>query len=268
MRSAEEIKKIILDKAVSDPKIRAVMLNGSRANSKIKEDGFQDFDIVYFVTEVQSFSFDHDWVKIFGDILIMQLPDEMVIENENRSSAFHYLMLFTDHNRIDLTLFPVAKLETEYEKDSLSVLLLDKDNVFPNLPANDKDYWIRKPGQKEFTDCCNEFWWVCTYVAKGLCRDEITYAKNMFEIPVRKMFFKMIEWKIGMENDFSVSFGKVGKHMKNYLPPQLYKKILLTYPDYQVENIRRSLLLMTELFAEFAHEVSVVLNFRHNIIEE
>src|SRR5579863_10205105 len=189
MRPSEEIKKLILEKAEKDSRIRAVLLNGSRANPKIKPDRFQDFDIVYIVTETESFLSDHDWIRVFGEILIMQLPAEMEFPKGQKKSSFAYLALFKDGNRIDLTLFPKNRLQSEFVIDSLTVLLLDKDNLFPHLqPASDSDYLIKQPSEKEFTDCCNEFWWVCTYVAKGLCRSEITYAKEMLEIPVRNMF--------------------------------------------------------------------------------
>jgi len=269
MRSSVEIKKIVLDKAASDPRIRAVLLNGSRANPNIEEDIFQDFDVVYFVTEMESFLLDPQWIEIFGDRIIMQLPDDMVICDEKKNSAYHYLMLFDDRNRIDLTLFPLDKLNSEYSRDSLTVLLLDKDNLFPDpTPPNEKDYLINKPTAKEFGDCCNEFWWVCTYVAKGLWRKEITYAKDMLENPVRKMFFKMIEWKIGVENDFMVSFGKSGKNMKKYLSPGQFEKILLTYPDHKPEHIRESLFLMTSLFGAYAKEISFSLRFSYDEDEE
>lgn len=268
MRSSEEIKKIILEVAEKDVRIRAVLLNGSRANPKITPDKFQDFDIVYIVTEIESFLSEHNWIKIFGDILIMQLPDEMVLYNEKKGYSFAYLMLFKDGNRIDLTLFPKNKLQSEFTIDSLTVLLLDKDNLLPNLPpSNDKDHLIKQPTEKEFTDCCNEFWWVCTYVAKGLCRTEIIYAKEMLEIPVRNMFFKMTGWLIGVESNFSVSFGKSGKYMKNYISPEIYEKILFTYPDHKPENIWHSLFLMMELFSEFANKVSASLRFSYNQIE-
>ncbi|HLY70377.1 MAG TPA: aminoglycoside 6-adenylyltransferase [Puia sp.] len=269
MRPSEEIKKLILEKAEKDSRIRAVLLNGSRANPKIKPDRFQDFDIVYIVTETESFLSDHDWIRVFGEILIMQLPAEMEFPTGQKKSSFAYLALFKDGNRIDLTLFPKNKLQSEFVVDSLTVLLLDKDNLFPRLqPASDSDYLIKQPSEKEFTDCCNEFWWVCTYVAKGLCRSEITYAKEMLEIPVRNMFNKMIEWLVGVENNFSVSIGKSGKYMKNYASPELYEKNLCTYPDYKPANIWRSLFLMAELFGEIASKVSVFLHVKYNKEEE
>src|SRR5580692_11757363 len=90
MRSSEEIKKIILEVAEKDVRIRAVLLNGSRANPKITPDKFQDFDIVYIVTEIESFLSEHNWIKIFGEILIMQLPDDMVLANEKKKPSFAY----------------------------------------------------------------------------------------------------------------------------------------------------------------------------------
>ena len=195
------------------------------------------------------------------------MPEEMVFGDKDGNHSF--LMLFKDGNRIDLTIFPLDKLETEFERDSLSILLLDKDNLFEGLPASsDKDYLIKHPVEKEFTDCCNEFWWVSTNVAKGLWRNEITYAKDMLEIPVRTMFMKIIEWHIGIKTDFTVSFGKSGRNMKDYISPDLYDKILSTYPDGNLNNIWNSLFIMTGIFSELANKIAQTMNFNYNIDEE
>jgi len=268
MRSEEEVITLILNIATADDRIRAVLLNGSRANPNAARDIFQDFDIVYIVTKIDSFLKNHSWIDIFGERLILQLPEEMTIGDKDNYS-FHYLMRFKDGNRIDLTLFPSDKLETQYKRDSLTIPLLDKDNFFENLPPpGDSDYLIKRPTEKEFTDCCNEFWWVSTYVAKGLWRKEITYAKEMLEIPVRSMFLKVIEWHIGVKKEFSVSFGKAGRNMKHYIPPDLYDKILATYPDGSVSNIWNSLFLMIEIFSKLARKIAQAMNFGYNKGEE
>jgi len=270
MRSSKEIKKIILDKANSDNRIRAVLLNGSRANSKVEPDQFQDFDIVYMVNQIDTFTADHRWTSIFGEKLLWQLPDEMSFGNskEVETFSFTYLMLFKDGNRIDLSLFPADKFESDFEMDSLTVVWLDKDNLFSNVePPSDKDYWIKRPTENEFKDTCNEFWWVSTYVAKGLLRDEITYAKEMLENHVRRMFMHIIEWHIGTNTNFSVSFGKGGKSMKKYLTAREYDSILSTYSDFRNENSWTSLFIMTELFSEFATQVANKLNFNFNNTE-
>jgi aminoglycoside 6-adenylyltransferase len=272
MRSEAEIKNLILHFATQDNRIRAVLLNGSRANSNIKPDRFQDFDIVFVVENLESFTTDHSWTNVFGEKIIFQLPDEMTFEDENtcrKKICFAYLMLFEDKNRIDLTLFPKEKIISDFKLDSLTNLWLDKDNLFMKLPrASDKDYHIKKPTEKEFLDTCNEFWWVSTYVVKGLLRDEIIYAKQTLETVVRPVFMKVIEWKTGIENDFGVSPGKAGRFLKTYLHGEFYEKILLTYSNCELQKNWRSLFLMTEIFQQTSNFVADKLGFSINKIEE
>ena len=271
MRDETEMFDLILDVARRDERIRAVILNGSRANPNAKRDIFQDYDIVYFVNQIEIFTENHDWIDAFGERIILQMPDEMNLPGYVTNSekiSFAYLMRFKDGNRIDLTLFPLEKLETHYVFDSLSVLLLDKDNIFGEFPpASEADYLIRKPTEKEFRDVCNEFWWVSTYVAKGLRRDEIVYAKDYLENQVRKMFMKMIEWRVGAENDFAVNFGAGGKYLARYVDADFYAKILRTYADADKENIWKSLFLMAEIFEETAGKVAARLGFTYNAEE-
>ena len=272
MRTAAEIEKLIIDKAISDSRIRAVLLNGSRANPNVVTDKFQDFDVVYVVTDVESFISDHNWINIFGEILIRQLPDEMelgrVTGGEN-NIGFAYLMLFKDGNRIDLTLYPKDKLETNFQRDSLTIVWLDKDKIFANVAqSSDEDYLIIRPSEKGFLETCNEFWWTSTYVAKGISRNEITYAKEMIETVVRPMFMRIVEWHIGTDTNFSVSFGKGGKFMSWHLPAELYSKILSTYSDHQAENNWKSLLVMLDLFGQLARTVAGKLKFRYHLEEE
>jgi len=223
-------------------------MNGSRANPNAARDIFQDFDIVYIVTDVSSFKHDTHWIKQFGELMIMQMPDDMLNPPSSDDDSFVYLMQFTDGNRIDLTLYPIAKLY-ELEKDSLSLLLLDKDGIFePFAPSNDNDYLPKPPTSKEYADCCNEFWWVCTYVAKGLWREEITYAKFMFDQILRQQLMKMLIWHIGMKTQFLRNPGKYGKYFKQYLEPELWNMLQKTYSDASYDNTWETLYTMCNLF--------------------
>ena len=87
MRSEQEMMELILSTAHEDERIRAVMMNGSRVNSKAPRDKFQDYDIVYFVTDLASFTSDHSWVDVFGEQLIMQMPDEMQLYPEDQDNS-------------------------------------------------------------------------------------------------------------------------------------------------------------------------------------
>ncbi len=270
MRNTETIKNLIIEKAISDDRIRAVLLNGSRANPNVEADKFQDFDIVYIVNDLQTFISNHSWVDYFGDRLIWQLPDEMDLGyiTPKKTNSFAYLMQFTDGNRIDLTLIEKNNSDKKIHLDSLTIVWLDKDKLFLDVPdANESDYLIKQPTEKQFAETCNEFWWVSTYVAKGLVRNEITYAKQMLETVVRPMFMKMIEWHIGTKTGFSVSFGKYGKYSKKYLSDKTYQKILQTYADYKPDNNWNALFKMTELFGKLAVSVSNKMSFSYNLKE-
>lgn len=256
MRSEEEMLELIVSTAQDDDRIRAVIMNGSRANPNAPPDVFQDFDILYLVTDVASFRDDPNWIKRFGEIMILQMPEAMQDPPPSNDGSFAYLMQFTDGNRIDLGLFPIAKLN-ELEEDSLSRLLLDKDGIFkPFAPPSDRDYLPRPPTAKAFEDCCNEFWWVCPYVAKGLWREEIVYAKNMFDQVVREQLVKMLTWYVGMQTQFSRNPGKFGKYFEQYLEPELWDMLQKTYADASYDNTWEALGTMCALFRLIANRVA------------
>lgn len=268
MRTEDEMLNLILQVAKADERIRAVLLTGSRANPNIAKDWLQDFDIIYFVTEYDSFLNDRNWIEVFGKRLILQLPDEMSF-GEKSIDAYHYLMLFEDGNRIDLTLYPIEKAGLNFHIDEPFTALLDKNNCLSNISlSTTSGFLIKRPSQKEFEDCCNEFWWVCPYVAKGLWRKELTYAKAMMDGPVREMLLKTIEWYVGTETAFSMPFGKAGRHMKDHLSPELYERILLTYANANQEGNWNALFRMTDLFGEFAVAVAARLGLHYNVDEE
>lgn len=77
MRTEQQMLDLILETARCDERIRAVIMNGSRANPSAPRDPFQDFDFVYLVTDVDSIKYDYEWIKRFGEIMIMQMPEDM-----------------------------------------------------------------------------------------------------------------------------------------------------------------------------------------------
>lgn len=77
MRSEKEMLEMILGFAKNDERIRAVTLEGSRTNPNVPKDLFQDFDISYLVTDIDSFIEDSEWIHVFGDRIILQTPEAM-----------------------------------------------------------------------------------------------------------------------------------------------------------------------------------------------
>ncbi|HRD68985.1 MAG TPA: aminoglycoside 6-adenylyltransferase [Legionella sp.] len=263
-RNENTMLDLIINTAKNDERIRAAIMNGSRASPTATKDIFQDYDIVYLVTDVESFVADKNWINRFGDILIMQVPDEMDGKWLKAKDEYAYLMQFEDWNRIDLTLLHLDRFET-MPRDSQSILLLDKDNLIkPFDKPSDKDYLPKPPTSKEFFDCCNEFLWVSTYVAKGIRRKQLTYAKYVAEQVVKEELLKMITWYIGLKTDFKWSLGGYGKYIEQYLEPKIWAKLLNTYVDADYNNMWDGLFTMCELFNELAVKVSILMQFTFN----
>lgn len=262
MRTEQEMFSLILDTARADDRIRAVILNGSRANPNARRDPFQDFDIVYIVTDPAPFRHNLEWIRRFGELMILQLPEEMDEPPPAQNGSYIYLMQFADGNRIDLTIYPLDRLGV-MPRDSLSILLLDKDGIIePFGPSNEGDYLPKPPTAKAYADCCNEFWWVSPYVAKGLWREELPYAQHMLEI-VRDQLMRMLTWYVGMKTGFAQGPGKLGKHLQRRLEPELWAMLLETYPDADYARIWASLYAMGELFRLVATRVAERFGFKY-----
>jgi aminoglycoside 6-adenylyltransferase len=266
MRSEQEMYDLILDIAKTDERIRAVYMNGSRANPKIKKDKYQDYDIVYVVTETTSFLTDKSWISVFGDIAIVQEPDSNDLgwgQNADYSRSYGWLILFKDGNRIDLHIQIKEAMYEEYTTDSLTVPLLDKDYIFPSIPpSNDKGYWVKKPTKSQYDGCCNEFWWCLNNVAKGIVRDQFPYSMRMYNEIVHAELDKMLEWYIGINTEFSISVGMWGKYFKKYLPAKFYELYTKTYSNS--EKFWTAIYAACELFRTVASAVSEHFGYVYN----
>jgi aminoglycoside 6-adenylyltransferase len=262
-RSESEVLDCILQTAEEDPRIRAVIMNGSRANPRAARDPFQDFDIVYFVTEVAPFFEDRQWIQRFGELMILQLPETMREPPTAVEEGFAYLMQFQDGHRIDLGIFPLSAIEAK-TKDSLTVVLMDKDHVLPDLPApSEMSYLPRPPTPKQYADCCNEFWWMSPYAAKGLWRGQIIYAHQILDGVLREQLLKMLVWLTGTRTDFKANPGYQGKHLQEYLASPEWRLLVDTYADANPDNLWRALLAMGELFRIAANAVGDTLGLEY-----
>ncbi|GAM12325.1 aminoglycoside 6-adenylyltransferase [Mesobacillus selenatarsenatis] len=272
MRSEKDMFELILRVAEEDERIRAVYMNGSRTNPNVPKDIFQDYDIVYVVTEIASFLDDEAWIKVFGDLLMLQEPDKMDKQiglERDPDRSYGYLMLFTDGNRIDLHIETKDSMIDGYESDKLTVPLLDKDNNLPTIPPpTDIDYQVKKPSEPMYASCTNDFWWCLQNVAKGIWRDELPYAKSMYEYTTRASLDEMVAWWIGTKYNFQVSTGKMGKFFKNYLPESYWTMYEKTYSDYNYENFWDAIFISCELFRTLAKDVADHLLFTYPIDDD
>ena len=258
---------MILRVAEADEFIRAVSLEGSRADSSIPKDKYQDYDISYYVHDITPFYDNPAWVvERFGEPLIMQMPEAM--RWPCGDGNFNYMMIYPDGVRLDLS-FHRGVYQDDGEP---SVTLLDKDDGNglrpPMPPPNDVLYHIKPPTPLFYYSCCNNFWWCLNNVAKGIAREELAYVMDMFNGIVREELHFMIEWYIGVTHGFELSPGKGGRFFKRYLLPDVYKKYAATFSDGDYSNIWTAVYVMCDLFHDLAVAVAEHFGFVYRQSEE
>lgn len=269
MRTEQQMYDLILEVARGDERVRLVGLNGSRANPNAPRDRFQDFDVVFAVTEMDSFLADDSWLDVFGERVILQKPEAMYLYPPSLGGWFSYLMQFADGNRIDLILLPLSDVPRYLCDDTQTVVLLDKDGRAGELPPpSDEKYHVKRPSAAEFDDCCNEFYWVSIYVAKGLCRNEILFAAEHMARHVRDALMLMLSWRVGTETDFAVSVGKCWKYIRPFLPADEWEALLSTYRMDTIRACWDALYTAYALFAKNAHLAAERLGYPYPDYEE
>lgn len=264
MRSEQQMMDLILSVAQSDERVRVVGMEGSRTNPNVPKDVFQDYDVSFVVTDMASFMGDDAWLDVFGERLIMQKPEAMEMFPPDLGGWFSYLMQFEDGNRIDLMLVPLEELDKYLKHDKLLRILLDKDGRVGAPPEpSDEDYHVKKPTAQMFDDCCNEFWWVSTYVVKGLCRREILFAIEHLNSYVRPMLMQMLAWQVGTETEFALSVGKAYKYLDKYVSEETMQQFLASCENGSYEQVWSALFICFSLFRESSAVVAQRLGFAY-----
>ena len=264
MRTKEEMLKLIMDVAIKDERIRAVTMEGSQVSKNATHDRYSDFDISYVVSDIREFTKDHKWIEIFGDILIVQCPMDWYNQPYDYAGHdnFAYLIQFKDGNRIDLTLNDVLNIEKQQSYCEPRMVLLNKDDFKELKQITDESvFYIQKPSEMEYYNTCNEFRWLSIYISKGLCREEIYYAKYAYDVLVMEMFIKMLNWKIGVDHDFDVTTGNHSKYLKRFLRAEEMERFHGIFPNGTYEDIWSKLFVMYDYFAELAEYVGQALGY-------
>jgi len=233
----------IVDIANRDTNIRGVLLYGSRANSEVQPDSYQDYDIYYIVKDKEAFDF-----SIFKNVVLRFVPSKVYPELFPNETT--HLMLFETGERIDLTITTLKDFKAKAHTFEFCKCLLDKDGQLLEFNANNHcEFWVKPIDKTTFDNTCAEFYWEIQNVVKGLKRDHLSYTMFLRDIALRDMLNCMVDTYIGMLTDYSVSVGTLGRYRKSFLPKQYYEIYERTYLSNTVDDVWDSLFYMVDLFS-------------------
>ena len=240
--------------------VRAAVLTSSRANSECETDVLSDYDIEFYVTDIEPFRQSDAWLIRFGEVMV-RWPFKP------RSGApwadITRLVIFSDAVRIDFQIHKIAEVVSD-AFDCYKVLI-DKDGLLSHLraPTHTK-HLVKKPTRDQYETLLNEFWWNAHYVPKYLRRDELPFAASMLGESVRsKYLHTVIEWFIGLHNDWSVNTGICGRKFKRYLDEQTWAEYESTFAGAGLDKQWQAFFSAVALFRKLAKQVGDILGYTY-----
>lgn len=254
MRTEAEMLDVIL-KTAETLQVEAVAMSGSRTNPKTPKDEFQDYDVVYVVDDFDNLMSDLSWLNQFGKLIIEQ---EVSLGNRRL-----YLMLFEDGNRIDLTLCPKEHIQEWVDSEAGFTVLEDEKGLFESYSPSPKRYWTNPASETDFEKACNEFWWVSSYVVKGICRKQVIYATDHLYGICQQEFLKILAWQVA-SNRGVVDIGKNYKYLFNYLPAEKEKQFSNLLDFSSKEKITQSLYATMNFFHQEAQSLAQKMGFDYD----
>ncbi len=254
MRAETEMLDLILHIAKTI-QVEAVAMSGSRTNSKALKDEFQDYDLVYVVDDIDNLTSALSWLDQFGKRIIEQ---EVTLDHRRL-----YLMLFEDGNRIDLTLCPKEHIKEWVDSESKFIVLEDEKGLFESYSPSPKRFWIHPATETDFKNSCNEFWWVSSYVVKGICRNQLIYAIDHLYGICQQELLKVLAWQVASDRG-AVDIGKNYKYLFTSLPDEKEKEFSNLLDFSSKEKITQSLFATMELFHQEAQSLAQKMGFDYD----
>ncbi len=259
MRTEEEVLAQFGEWAHGNDLIRAAVLTGSRVDPDGVTDFLSDYHIELYVADLRPFQKCDDWLSVFGPIMVRWPLRPRSTFDEKWLTR---LVLFKDDVRIDFQITDKTEIAPGTYDNGYRVLI-DKDNLTTGLhDPTFAEYIIKKPSQQEYETLVYEFWWEATYVAKYLWRDELPFAKYMFDKVIRYPYLQtIVEWHIGLQNNWSVSTGVCGKWFKRYLDVETWSELESTYAGADIEENWLAFFKTVEFFRKLARTVGTSLGY-------
>lgn len=263
-------EKDVLDQLVAwgtvHPLIRAMILTSSRTRPDGSVDQLSDYDLILAVSDVGPFAFGDTWIAEYNRPMV-RWGDQSEMHD---LTTYFRSAVYQNYVKIDYSIWPVELLSrieaSALLPDQLDVgyrVLLDKDQRTVGWkPPSYQAHIPKRPTAAEYQALVEEFWWVATYVAKSLWRDDLVFAKWVLDHDLKlEATRRMLEWRIEIDQDWSVKPGVYGRGLKHLLPATIWSVFARTYVGLSVEESWAALDQVMALFRQVATEVGNVLGY-------
>jgi aminoglycoside 6-adenylyltransferase len=265
----DDVIKSLIEWANQRVSIRAMLLTSTRAVPNAPVDMLSDYDVILVVEDIHPFHEDRRWLEDFGDVLVAYW-DPIYPDPDFGTDKFGNVTQYIDGLKIDFMLCTVEWLKQVVQAPALPTeldagyrILLDKDRLTEGIKEPTYTGYIPvRPTNEMYQTAVNDFFSDPPYVAKCLLRGELLPLKWCLDYDMKHVYLRqMLEWKVGLDHDWSVSVGSLGKGLKKRLPAEIWSKLEKTYAGTDVVDNWDALFRTMELYRQVAMEVGAGLGY-------
>jgi aminoglycoside 6-adenylyltransferase len=263
-----EVLRRIMDWAEGDERVRAVLLSSSRAIPGAPLDTLSDYDIAMLVADPAELARDETWLAAYGTPLLQVRDAESTAGVESRN----VMVLYDDGTKIDYSLWPVELTARTVASgtplggfDDGFRVLLDRDGLTTSWPPPTHTAYIPpRPTAADFQALLEEFWFVTTYVAKYLWRDEFLPIKVILDYELKYLIVRrLLEWRAEIDHEWTVQPGFFGRGLQHFLDPETWHEFEATYVGPDREENWAALFRTIALFRRVAIGVARDLEYNY-----
>ena len=249
--------------------VRAVLLTSTRAIPGAWTDILSDYDVILVVTDILPWVEKHLWLDDFGKVLVAYW-DPIHKDPSLGGEVCGNVVQYSSGLKIDFSLWPVNLLlqiahaaTLPAELDAGYQVLVDKDQLTQGMLAPTGKAHIPKPPTRDaYQTLINDFLSDAPYVAKCLVRDELLPAKWCLDYDMKHIYLRqLLEWRVELDNAWSVPVGSLGKGLKKRLPLEIWSALESCYADASMEENWKALERTMQLFRQVAKAVGESLGY-------
>jgi len=182
MLNDDSILLKLISYAENDPRVRAMVLFGSRAREEKTADRFSDYDLIFFVSDIDYFVHTDEWLRGIAEPRISFFENTAVQDYERR-------VFFDDAMDMDFLFYNVKDVERITADPIIRAwyakghrILVDKIHYAKIVEASRPAPMKKKAvTEQELRNSVNNFWFHTIWAIKKLRRGEIWAAKNCID---------------------------------------------------------------------------------------
>lgn len=266
-----QVLENLIQWAEQQDSIRAMLLTSTRAVPNAAVDRFSDYDVVLITEDIHPFYEDRSWLEDFGEVLVTYW-DPIYPDPDYGTEKFGNVTQYSDGLKIDFTLSSIQWLQQVVQAPTLPAeldagyrILLDKDHLTEGIRTPTHTSYIPAvPTEAVYQTAVNDFFTDPPYVAKCLLRGELLPAKWCLDYDMKHVYLRqMLEWKVGLDTNWSVPVGALGKGLKKRLPPDIWSQLENAYAGAGIAENWEALFRTMALYRQVAMEVGERLGYTY-----